>query len=1497
MNGQPNQPGSEEPTEAFDGVEKPSPQDTGGSLDETIVSSVNKAVDEALDAPSLEFSAGNPDEQVTGFGDQRFDSRYEIQGEIARGGMGAVMRGRDRVLQRELAIKVLLAEKHKHATALQRFVEEAQIAGQLQHPGIVPVYDLGQMSDESPFFAMKLVEGQTLSSLLENRASPQEDLPKFLVIFEQICQAIAFAHSRKVIHRDLKPSNVMVGGFGEVQVMDWGLAKVLTETTANESEQQDTAELDNVEATVQSLRTQIQDDTNVSQTRYGSVMGTLGYMPPEQATGKIDLVDTRADVFALGAILCQTLTGDRPYIASSRNDILLMSIQGDLQPCFGRLRSCGADDELVELAIDCLEPSVDQRPPDAGVVAQRMTSHLESVSERLRSAEIERASSEARAEEATKTAAAERKKRQLAAGLAALGVLLCATLGLGGFIVQKNRAALQAAKVQRKQELHDQHRREEQLLENELVVAESLVKRIEKSDIPKVADIKQLVDASARVQENLTSSLQGGTLDGRVKAVSQSSSELRELFQLVTKLDLIQVESSKASLRRSVRTISNAHGKQRDVDEYSAAHQISTVLQEWISNDDENPIALAQRIRSAPKWARPTIINALYHWHHEQLDESDFQRTRNAEANYLKLVESTSTGSATLKQLPDSSILVEGANRINQSHEMIFDLGPNPVSVIQLQALSHTSLPSNGPGRDPDGKGVFANLNFHLSTSENSNAFQPLKFVGSEANYSNPSAKFSGKYWSLAGGAGKDHYANFYLEQPITARSRAKLRVTFNGNAHQKWGNGNIGCFRLAALDIPTTEKHQARTNWIASLLGDVDQNDWRKAHWNAIRHNNVESLLQLADDEKIEEQSANDVIRLSESLFLLGESHAVTQFSDQVQWNPFVDPQLSGDPLQLQADGSVFNPEEKKTASDHTLAIELDRQRVTAVRFETFSDARLPDGGPERHRAGEGCAVRGISLMASKTPDADPRKIRVLSTTSDHKQFFDHNLSFLIDDDEMSFWRCDHPQDTAVCSCVFVIHPDDAEGDWSNLIANIKMGLGGGSGVGRFRFSWTSDPIPKLKDGRQVAENLLSKLLLRDPRSYRTLIARAQIAASTAPPDMALAQQCATAAMSLRPEDVQTAQTFARLLLSDEPEGDSEVLQHLRYLSQVREEKYGDRSVLDAVLDQQRNLGDLYTYSRQRPRGITAFENLRKFDPDRFDRHHRLGLLYGLEGRTLESIELLEEARRREPKDEWIAVDLAERYISVGRYQQAVDLMESVSDTEVPAITLAIAYAGSKNNAKAIEAWETYAKSEEMLQQVAWEQRITMAHVYAELGRIDEAYAILDQILAKSKTNTSALLARAAVVQLTDGEEKTREFFTNERKNFRFVLDAVSIEIIRQTLLPHRMPSRFWSKQTLLNVTRAMRSIDRKREQILNAQSILLVQLGRGEEAIEAIDKTMPLDKRGAMEWLIIAMAQESIGQDKLAMKSLQSADQLRPQLQSSLHEVFDSHRSRIER
>jgi serine/threonine-protein kinase len=361
-------------------------------------------------------------------------ARLQLLDEVARGGMGVIIKGRDSDLGRELAVKVLLEQHREKADLIRRFVEEAQISGQLQHPGIVPVYELGTLDDRRPYFAMKLVKGHTLAALLAERAGPKDDQARLLGIFEQVCLTMAYAHSRGVIHRDLKPSNVMVGNFGEVQVMDWGLAKVLPQGGVVD----EPAETGRHETVIQTARAGV--DSGLSQA--GSVMGTPAYMPPQQASGDFERLDERADVFALGSILCEILTDQPAFTGRTVGEIQRKAARGELDDAFGRLDACGADAELVELARDCLAFEPDDRLRDAGAVTERLTAYLARVQERLRAAELARVEAQARAEEEAKRrvlsdalaqeaqahTVEERRRRRLQVGLAA-SVLALTTVG------------------------------------------------------------------------------------------------------------------------------------------------------------------------------------------------------------------------------------------------------------------------------------------------------------------------------------------------------------------------------------------------------------------------------------------------------------------------------------------------------------------------------------------------------------------------------------------------------------------------------------------------------------------------------------------------------------------------------------------------------------------------------------------------------------------------------------------------------------------------------------------------------------------------------------------------------------------------------------------------------------------------------------------------------------------------------------------------------------
>jgi tetratricopeptide (TPR) repeat protein len=360
--------------------------------------------------------AATPAAPATGAG------RYALDGEIARGGMGVIYRGTDTALGREVAVKVLQERFAPDAGVARRFADEARIAAQLQHPGIPPVHDLGTLPDGRPFLAMKLIKGQTLEALLNARPDVAAERGRFVAVFEQVCQALAYAHAHQVIHRDLKPANVMVGAFGEVQVMDWGLAKVLTGRPAAAADPGETT----TGTRVVSLR-----DSDGSFTQAGSVLGTPAFMPPEQAAGALGKVGARSDVFGLGAVLAVILTGRPPFAAGSAETVRVQAAQGKLEECFARLDGCGADPELVALGKRCLAPSPAERPADAGEVARAVGALRAAAEERARRAELERVKAEGEKVAAQLQAAEQRKRRRVQLALAAAVLALLGLAGLG----------------------------------------------------------------------------------------------------------------------------------------------------------------------------------------------------------------------------------------------------------------------------------------------------------------------------------------------------------------------------------------------------------------------------------------------------------------------------------------------------------------------------------------------------------------------------------------------------------------------------------------------------------------------------------------------------------------------------------------------------------------------------------------------------------------------------------------------------------------------------------------------------------------------------------------------------------------------------------------------------------------------------------------------------------------------------------------------------------
>ena len=300
-----------------------------GTLSDELQRRYGEGVDPrvTLDAEAGEESDYRSDMLERLGGRQGAYGRYLLKGEIGRGGQGAVIRVWDEDLRRSLAMKVLHAQgpifgKPKtDPKKLGRFLEEAQVTGQLDHPGIVPVHELGLDAEGGPYFTMKLVKGENLRNIFRKVREQDVEwgLTRAIAVMLKVCEAVSYAHSKNVVHRDLKPANVMVGRFGEVYVMDWGLARVHGAEATKDIRIRPLGIRDSV--TVSEIRTERNqhepdDSDSPLVTMEGDVVGTPAFMAPEQARGELDKVGPRADVYSIGAMLYELVTGQLPYASS-----------------------------------------------------------------------------------------------------------------------------------------------------------------------------------------------------------------------------------------------------------------------------------------------------------------------------------------------------------------------------------------------------------------------------------------------------------------------------------------------------------------------------------------------------------------------------------------------------------------------------------------------------------------------------------------------------------------------------------------------------------------------------------------------------------------------------------------------------------------------------------------------------------------------------------------------------------------------------------------------------------------------------------------------------------------------------------------------------------------------------------------------------------------------------------------------------------------------------
>ncbi|TWU02759.1 serine/threonine-protein kinase [Stieleria varia] len=1295
--------------------------------------------------------------------------RYAYRRLLGCGGMGEVYLVLDHVLGRNVALKVLRREGTSRVDLHRRFVEEAQIGGQLQHPGIVPIYDFGTLDSGISYFTMKYVKGQTLSDSLEQHGVAN-DVKVWLDPFVSVCQTLAYAHSKNVIHRDLKASNIMVGAFGEVQVLDWGLAKVVgqpdesaivAERNAREDldpgvvvakgELSDTGKL--IEQTVTVIQTPSSPDshsdpsqTDESRTRIGSVIGTLAYMPPEQANGLVHEMDFRSDVFALGSILCRILTGYPAYREPDGRKLLQMVRQGDLQECYQRLDECGCDDALKAIVREALSPNKLDRPANAGELAHKMIEYRTSLEDRLRVAELDRAASGARAEEAEQTAAAERRRRRLSTMLLSIVIIGFAGSLAVGWWIARNREAL--ADAERRAALVQQNQIEELKQRQREIVA-----RIDKeltAGATSLADIAQEAPTQGQLDRARAAVLQaeewqgglndeGNEVHDRVASLRNQWEEINETILLLNRIEKIRFEAMDQDVSAPIVRSWSVEEKPHFASGIAIGPTIEA-LQEW-GLDLQSPEQGLDKLERLPEWARSRI-----EIHLRLLQVAVAQATpatMRAEIPWRLLQDGQydSKGGAQLVQRQDGSIEAIGKNPICDVYQFDFPLSDSTPELLRIEALPSTRGEDNVDaatgtiGRGPDGSACMSNLVVELVQGER---VVPISIVSSEASFCFRNEPLTATHWNLTLSPTRQQWAIFRLDDagmgemanetllseasPGTARV---LRITFHNHSIPRWGDQNFARLRLSVSDHVDVESTAANVDQIVERLNQANQDPWTQQLWASLQNPGLESLQRLLSDPSASEHPVDHIILLSDLVNQSANDRTVEKLRNEIQWQT-KDPRIGSNvDASLTDDGWItVTPGQQFDVTLDYLGFPKGHPAPTAFRIDTFDDSALSDRAFQR--------VSILELFGRGHSYGGAVEFKKTNVMADQVRSYDGPIQGAFNQDYGTAWKFAHPPGREVCSCIVKVEFPNSTEFRDGLRVRVyssKEETPRTKRLTKIRVYWTFDEIEWFNI-HDLAYELLQQSYVRSMDNERLLLALAENRMGNWLATGEDAMGYATAAVSLRPNDANALDRFIALTLRQNPDANSDLTRRVFSLAKRQLNlALNDRAISKLQVAFIERANECLTNGK-REAAAEFLGQAFSANPDQFTERVKLASCMLSLGQFEHAEQLLREQLELHPSDADAIIVLSRLLGETDRAQQRLSLLKSASRQQPDSLPLERQFVQCYLSIKDHENCLASMRKCVDLGAGGFEEREMIAWLLSDLGRDDEAFDEMERAL-----------------------------------------------------------------------------------------------------------------------------------------------------------------------